>query len=190
LLLSTMAKRNPLTGRASTLVLQSVKYRSLSIAIAFLLALVLVPLPRKQRLHSGELLIPYRNVETQPRLAPGSYHTDSRTRFENLSPSQREGDGSTGNTVAVVLNWSRFQNVQRIVSLFCGSELDSIMKHILVWNSNPKPLTYLVRDASPYCDRTFYCTDAVARTLNLPLVRKKNYRSSTRWRICISTHDF
>jgi hypothetical protein len=82
-------------------------------------------------------------------MASGSYPTDTRTRFENVSPSRQYGDGSTS-TVAVVLNWSRFQNVQRIASLLCGSELNSIIKYVLLWNNNPKPVIYLVRDASLY----------------------------------------
>jgi hypothetical protein len=52
--------------------------------------------------------------------------------------------------------------MQRITSLLCESELDSIIKYVLVWNNSPKPVTYLVGDASLYRrDPTF--TDAVAR---------------------------
>jgi hypothetical protein len=71
--------------------------------------------------------IPNHYIETQ-RLAPGSYRTDARERFVNISPPVREGNVTTRNTVAVVLNWSRFSNVRRIVSLLCSPELDSFMK--------------------------------------------------------------
>ncbi|KAI9444735.1 hypothetical protein H4582DRAFT_1806162 [Lactarius indigo] len=64
--------------------------------------------------------------------------------FENLSPlAWRETARSTGNTVAVVLNWSRFENVRRIASVLCKPELNPIVEHVLVWNNNPKSLTYL-----------------------------------------------
>jgi hypothetical protein len=145
--------KDPLTGGASSLLLQHVRCPSLSIflfAFTFLFAFISASLPGEPRHHSGELPnipCPYQSVETRPRLAPGSYCNRSRMRFWNLSPPWREGGGSTKNTVAVVLNWSRFQNVRRIVSLLCGSELDSIIKHVLVWNNNPNPVTYLVRGA-------------------------------------------
>ena len=157
--------------------LQSTKCYFLSIllvAIAFLFPYLSVPLPVKQWLRSGELRISnirHGSIETLPRLASSSYRTDSRTRFENLSSSQREGDGSTRNTVAVVLNWSRFQNVQRIVSLLCSPELDSIMKHVLVWNNNPKPVTYLVRHTSLCFDRTF--SDGLSQGLYIDLLFRR-----------------
>jgi hypothetical protein len=179
---STMGESNP--------PLQSVKCYFLSIllvAIALFVPFLSAPLPVKQWL--GTSNIRHGRIETLPRLAPSSYRTDSRTRFENLSPSQQEGDGSMRNTVAVVLNWSRFQNVQRIVSLLCSPELDSIMKHVLVWNNNPKPVTYLVRHASLCFYWTFF-RQTITRTLYRPLVQKKNYRLSTRRRICTSAHDF
>ena len=109
---------------------------------------VSVPLTIKPQLRSGVLPnIPHHHIETE-RLAPGSYRTDARERFVNLSPplQVREGNATTRNTVAVVLNWSQSPNVRRIVSLLCSPELDSFMKRVLVWNKSPKPLAYLVSD--------------------------------------------
>ena len=91
--------------------------------------------------------IPHHHIETQ-RLAPGSYRADAQERFVNISPPLREGNVTTRNTVAVVLNWSRFTNVRRIVSLLCSPELDPFMKRVLVWNNSPNPLTYLVSDVT------------------------------------------
>lgn len=89
--------------------------------------------------------IPHHHVETQP-LAPGSYQNDARERFVNVSLPLQEGNVTTRDTVAVVLNWSRFPNVRRIVSHLCSPELDFYMKRVLVWNNSPKPLTYPVSD--------------------------------------------
>jgi hypothetical protein len=150
-----MVKKNPASSGPSSLLLSTVRCSFLSfllVIFAYLLAYVPVPLPTgiKPQLRSGEPPnIPHHHIETRLRLAPGSYRTDARERFDNLSPPRREGSVTRRNTVAVVLNWSQFPNVRRIVSLLCGSELDSFMKRILVWNNSPKPLTYLVRDISP-----------------------------------------
>lgn len=72
---------------------------------------------------------------------PVSNCTDARTRSQNISPPQRDGSTTRRSTVAVVLNWSRFKNVRRIVSLLCDPEFEPTMKHVLVWDNNPKPVT-------------------------------------------------
>jgi hypothetical protein len=118
---------------------------------AYLLQVDYVSVPRhgtiKPQFRSGvPPNIPH-HIETQ-RLAPGSYQTDARERFANLSPPLREGNVTTRNTVAVMLNWSRFRNVRRVVSLLCSPESDSFMKRILVWNNSPKPLAYAVSDVT------------------------------------------
>ncbi|KAG1757864.1 hypothetical protein EDB19DRAFT_1659437 [Suillus lakei] len=43
---------------------------------------------------------------------------------------------------AVILNWSRLPNVVRIVSLLCGPSLDDIIAEIVVWNNNPREISY------------------------------------------------
>ena len=139
-----------MSGGASSLLLRCSFLSFLLVFFAYLLAYVPVPLPIKPRLRSGEPpYVPHHHVETRLHLAPGSYRTDAGERFENLSPPRREGSVMGRNTVAVVLNWSRFPNVRRIVSLLCSLGLDSFMKRVLVWNNNPKPLTYLVRECHP-----------------------------------------
>ena len=55
------------------------------------------------------------------------------------------GDGSSGvdepgDTTAIVLNWSRFENVVRIATLLCQPQLDDVIAEVFVWNNNPKPL--------------------------------------------------
>lgn len=48
-------------------------------------------------------------------------------------------------TTAVVLNWSRFSNVRRIAKLLCSPELTGVVHTVLIWNNNPKPVSYEVR---------------------------------------------
>ncbi|KAG1749727.1 uncharacterized protein EDB91DRAFT_1109351 [Suillus paluster] len=43
---------------------------------------------------------------------------------------------------AVVLNWSRLPNVVRIVSLLCGPRLGDVIAEIVVWNNNPREISY------------------------------------------------
>lgn len=189
---SPMVKRNMATDGVPRSLLWSIRIASLSLLIAsisFLLAFVSAPLPGKLQPQEGESLDrPQQNIEPQPRLAPGSYRNDIRMQFENISPPLRGSARSTGNTVAVVLNWSRFENVRHIASVLCKPELDPIIEHVLVWNNNPKPLTYLVRYmvAPPWL---FSSIDVTARIFCRPPVQKKNCGSSTLRRTCTSMHD-
>lgn len=43
---------------------------------------------------------------------------------------------------AVILNWSRLPNVVQIVSLLCGPWLEDVIAEIVVWNNNPREITY------------------------------------------------
>lgn len=141
-------KRNMVNDNVPRSLQLSIQCASLSliVSISLLFAFLSAPLSGKlQPLTGGSLDHPPQNVEFQPRLAPSSYRNDTRMQFKNISPPWRGPARSTGNTVAVVLNWSRFENVRRIASVLCKPELDPIIEHVLVWNNNPKPLTYLVR---------------------------------------------
>ncbi|KIK77618.1 hypothetical protein PAXRUDRAFT_166258 [Paxillus rubicundulus Ve08.2h10] len=42
---------------------------------------------------------------------------------------------------AIILNWSRLDNVIRIVSLLCGSWLDDTIAEVYVWNNSPQELS-------------------------------------------------
>ncbi|KAH7881028.1 uncharacterized protein C8R40DRAFT_1076224 [Lentinula edodes] len=50
----------------------------------------------------------------------------------SFSPSKQTAD-----TTAVILNWSRFPNVVRIVSLLCLPELENTLASIHIWNNSP-----------------------------------------------------
>ncbi len=177
-----MANRNLVPSGVSSLLLSIVRYSVSSVllvTVAYLLQVGYVsvlPFIKPQLRPGVPIKIPHHYMETEQRLAPASYRTDARGRFVNISPPHREGNVTTRNTVAVVLNWSRFPNVRRIVSLLCSPELDSFMKRVLVWNNSQKPLTYLVRNTifSSTLRRPFELSNTVTRTLSRPLVRRKS----------------
>lgn len=50
------------------------------------------------------------------------------------------GDEKSG-VSAVILNWSRFQNVVLIVSSMCGPSLRDVISEIIVWNNSPERIS-------------------------------------------------
>lgn len=57
-----------------------------------------------------------------------------------LFPATFLSEVSHPDVTAVILNWSRFPNVVRIVSLLCGSQLENTIAEIVVWNNSPRKL--------------------------------------------------
>ncbi|KAI6047867.1 hypothetical protein EDC04DRAFT_2555710 [Pisolithus marmoratus] len=77
-----------------------------------------------------------------PRIFPPSFVDGidaniSRVRSEDTVGPQRRPD-----VTAIVLNWSRLNNVVNIVSLLCGDSLLDTVMEVFVWNNSPKELTY------------------------------------------------
>lgn len=66
----------------------------------------------------------------------GSYLTDLNERY-NTSFAINTLEGLTPDTTAVVLNWSRLENMLLIASILCGSWLDQSIAQVFVWNNNP-----------------------------------------------------
>lgn len=89
-------------------------------------------------------------VEDTSRLPPLTYRTDSASvafdaSYSHLaSRSWTDASKEPPDTTAVVLNWSRFPNVQRIASLLCSPDLDHVIKEVFIWNNNPTPIFYSV----------------------------------------------
>ena len=87
-------------------------------------------------------------VENTIRLPPLTYRSDLFASFYAYSLLALESwlaiSSKSPDTTAVILNWSRFHNVQRIASLLCSPELDHIIKEVLIWNNNPAPIFYKV----------------------------------------------
>ncbi|KAF8560116.1 hypothetical protein OG21DRAFT_30345 [Imleria badia] len=52
---------------------------------------------------------------------------------------------------AIILNWSRLDNVIRIASLLCGPWLDDTIAEVYVWNNSPKKLSKEIF-SSAHCD--------------------------------------
>ncbi|KAG6380951.1 hypothetical protein JVT61DRAFT_5344 [Boletus reticuloceps] len=71
-----------------------------------------------------------------------AFTTDARGVRVSLSTSrsQRPPD-----VTAVILNWSRLENVIRIASLLCGPWLDDTIAEVYVWNNSPKNLSKELR---------------------------------------------
>ncbi|KAK0466356.1 uncharacterized protein EV420DRAFT_1261735 [Desarmillaria tabescens] len=62
-------------------------------------------------------------------------------------------------TTAVILNWSRFTNVVKIVSLLCGPSLENTIHTVFVWNNSPNQIFEF--DFAP-------CTGSRLRVYNAP----------------------
>lgn len=89
-------------------------------------------------------------VENTSRLPPLSYRPDSSIAFDTSYSHLARKSWSdvlkqSPDTTAVVLNWSRFHNVQRIASLLCSPDLDHVIKEVFIWNNNPTQISYNVR---------------------------------------------
>lgn len=67
----------------------------------------------------------------------GANRSSNIQRVSLVSASQSYPD-----VTAVVLNWSRLPNVVRIVSLLCGTWLEDVIAEIVVWNNNPREISY------------------------------------------------
>ncbi|KAI5997980.1 hypothetical protein EDD15DRAFT_2242871 [Pisolithus albus] len=61
----------------------------------------------------------------------------SRVLSKNTVTPQRRPD-----VTAIVLNWSRLDNVVRIASLLCGESLFDTVAQVFIWNNSPEELTY------------------------------------------------
>ncbi|KAG1825640.1 uncharacterized protein BJ212DRAFT_288074 [Suillus subaureus] len=67
----------------------------------------------------------------------GANRSSNVQRVSLVSASQSYPD-----VTAVVLNWSRLPNVVRIVGLLCGPWLEDVVAEIVVWNNNPREISY------------------------------------------------
>lgn len=70
---------------------------------------------------------------------PASYNGNVTTNAQRLRPFPEGSSDASANVSAIILNWSRFQNVRDIVTLLCS--VDDAISEIVVWNNNPHPLS-------------------------------------------------
>ena len=62
--------------------------------------------------------------------------------YRVLSPVRTSWSGDEESGVsAIVLNWSRFQNVVLIVSGLCDPSLRDVISEIIVWNNSPRKIS-------------------------------------------------
>lgn len=57
------------------------------------------------------------------------------------------------NVTAIILNWSRLDNVIGIASLLCGPWLDDTISEVYVWNNSPQKLSKEVGRLTNLCPR-------------------------------------
>ena len=137
---SAMPKRNPVPSNDPSLMLTShVRCSCLSVLLVILATLTCVytsaPLLTKPQLrfHSeGSSNTSHHDIESRPRLPPGSSRTETRTRFKNLSPPlapPHHESVTRRDTAVVILNWLRFRNVRRIASPLCGADSGARTRH-------------------------------------------------------------
>ncbi|KAF8634868.1 hypothetical protein AX15_000623 [Amanita polypyramis BW_CC] len=67
----------------------------------------------------------------------------------------------TGDTTAVILNWSRLGNVIKIVSVLCEPRLERTISQIFIWNNSPQKVNHTTLADSK-------CPEARLRLFNSP----------------------
>ena len=63
-------------------------------------------------------------------------HPETRVHVSELDG--RVSKDFPPDTTAIILNWSRFENVKLIASLLCGPWLNDIIFQVVIWNNNPE----------------------------------------------------
>ncbi|KAH8120060.1 hypothetical protein DFH11DRAFT_1558066 [Phellopilus nigrolimitatus] len=77
----------------------------------------------------------FREFELPGSIGSSTYLPHSDVKFTMVSASPARNN--TPDTTAVVLNWSRLENVVLISALLCGPWLSSTIAQVLIWNNNP-----------------------------------------------------
>ncbi|KIJ66202.1 hypothetical protein HYDPIDRAFT_86812 [Hydnomerulius pinastri MD-312] len=77
-----------------------------------------------------ERIFPPSFADTNSVASPGV-----RASPQSLTPSRNP------DVTAIILNWSRLENVIRIASLLCGPWLDDTIAEVLIWNNSPQKLS-------------------------------------------------
>jgi hypothetical protein len=82
-----------------------------------------------------------------PLKRPLTFVNDTVSHFEPLNWPEfpRNTASEHPQVTAVVLNWSRFENVLLITSLLCQSWLYGVIAKVVIWNNSPNKIYYKVR---------------------------------------------
>ena len=86
------------------------------------------------------------DIDFVPRKLPVTYRADAADfeDYERISVLPDVVSQGSPNVTAVVLNWSRFPNINLIASLLCGPWLQGTIAEVFIWNNNPRRITYEV----------------------------------------------
>ena len=70
------------------------------------------------------------------------------SRNNHFSPAKDTRGHHQPDTTAIILNWSRLENVKQIVKHLCDPSLQTIIARVIVWNNNPNvPVGHSVRSS-------------------------------------------
>lgn len=121
--------------------------------------------PMYWRIAASTILISICWVHLRPRptpvAIPGDLFIEEKLRLHGIFPASNQSNhlpwriGNSNerkqfqmnqlDTTAIVLDWSRLQNVVLIVAALCQDSLDDVVSQIFIWNNNPSvKLTYEV----------------------------------------------
>ena len=85
----------------------------------------------------SDLRLPTR---TFPLSFTDNFTTDARGIRVGL-PTSTSNPQRLPDVTAIILNWSRLDNVIRIATLLCGPWLDDTIAEVYVWNNSPQKLS-------------------------------------------------
>ncbi|KAL5518807.1 hypothetical protein ACEPAH_490 [Sanghuangporus vaninii] len=76
------------------------------------------------------------DIPVSPTIIPTTYASETALGFKYAPASPYVKKGKP-DTTAIILNWSRLQNVIMISSIVCGPWLDDAVAEVFIWNNNP-----------------------------------------------------
>lgn len=92
--------------------------------------------------NSNKVLSRLRAFDIPPANLTLSY---AHSQKDAYSPATMHQNPKIPDTTAVILNWSRFDNIILISSLLCGQWLEDTIAQVFIWNNNPNmTLTHAV----------------------------------------------
>ncbi|KAL5495126.1 hypothetical protein ACEPAI_588 [Sanghuangporus weigelae] len=76
------------------------------------------------------------DITVSPTIIPTTYASGTALDFK-YAPVSPFVEKRKADTTAIILNWSRLQNVILISSILCGPWLDDVVAEVFIWNNNP-----------------------------------------------------
>jgi len=130
-----------------SMVRRTIVFRCLLVACA-VLPCVHFLLRRRTHVQADSSQTSWDSLASPSRSLPASFllgtnRSSNLQRVSLVSAAQSYPD-----VTAVILNWSRLSNVVQIASLLCGPWLEDVVAEIVVWNNNPREISFQVSEES------------------------------------------